>query len=161
MLVQCMRLNFVVELVYCCHFDEEPLPPDISALDIWLVYLSTIVAVAFAVAAAQLLDGPTAAKPIWPMDLVAYLANNRYLYHPENGIVSNNSFIFNCRKCFIPEYSRIHSRTPLHQMHYLTTDAHFPDPLILSVMRTNPQVGWIITKTKITKKYFFEQYWFA
>ena len=130
-----MKLNFVVGLVYCCHFDVEPLPPDISALDIWLVCLSTIVAVVFAVAVVQLLDGPMAAKQIWPVDLVTYLVNNLNLYHPENGIVSNNSVIFNCRKCFIIGYSRIHFLKPLHQMHYQIADAHFPDPLTLSVMK--------------------------
>lgn len=130
-----MRLNFVVGLVYCCHFDEEPLPPDISALGIWLVCLLTIVAVVFAVAVVQLLDGPMAAKQIWPVDLVTYLVNNRYLYHPENGILSNNSFIFNCQQCFILEYVRIHFRKRLHQMYYQIVDAHFPDPLILSVMK--------------------------
>lgn len=88
-----MRLNFVVELVYCWYLvaEEQGFPPGpgISALDIWLVYLLMIViVVAVAVAVvAQLHDVPMVVKRILLVDLVFYSANNHYLYHPEKKTV--------------------------------------------------------------------------
>lgn len=84
--VQCMRLNFVVGLAYCCYLAAEArLLLDVSALDIWLVYLLMIV-----VAVVLMNDGPMVVIRISPVDLELYSANNHYLYHPES--TSNHSF---------------------------------------------------------------------
>lgn len=69
-----MKLNFVVESVYCCHLvaGAQPLL-GISALDIWLVYLLMIV-----IAVALMHDGPTAVTLTLLVDLVICLANSHY-----------------------------------------------------------------------------------
>lgn len=77
-----MKLNFVVRSVYYyCLVDEELPLLDVSALDIWLIYL-----LIFVVFVGRLHDVPMAVKQILLKDLVLYLVNNRCLYRPTNNM---------------------------------------------------------------------------
>lgn len=69
-----MKLNFVVESVYCYHLVAGAQPPlGISALDIWLIYLLMIV-----IAVAPMHDEPMVVTQTLLVDLVLYSANNHY-----------------------------------------------------------------------------------
>lgn len=77
-----MKLNFVVESVYYyCLVDEELPLLDISALDIWLIYL-----LMFVIFVGRMHDVPMAVKLILLKDLVLYSVNNHCLYRPTNKI---------------------------------------------------------------------------
>lgn len=133
MFVPNMKSNFVVGSVYCCFLvDEVPTLQEISALDIWLVYLLMFVAFA-----EQLNDALMAVKRILLKDLVVCLVNNHCLYHPANCnriIFSKFFHSFIMTKSFdLPN----HFRRQLHQMHCPIAIFRFLGRLRFSMIKKN------------------------
>lgn len=126
-----MKSNFVVVSVYCCHFVAEvPTLREISALDIWLVYLLMFVAFA-----EQMNDALMAVKRILLKDLVFCLVNNHCLCHPAN---CNRIIFSKLVHSFIMTNSfdlPNHFRRQLHQMHCPIAIVHFLGRLRFSMIK--------------------------